>query len=69
MQMTQMKEALHCLDSVEIYALDFDCDIDSKSDSPAATNQEKYKGLQLHSQLTTNAVSIDCHLHSLTVQN
>ena len=36
-----MKETVHYLDPFEIYAPNFDCDIDSGSDNPAATDKMK----------------------------
>ena len=35
-----MKDVLHYLDIVEIHASDFNCDVDSGSDGPAATDQD-----------------------------
>ena len=41
-----MQEALHYLDTVEIHASDFDCDIHCGRDSPAAADGEVPTGLK-----------------------
>ena len=61
-----MKEVLHYLDTAKLHAFNFDCDIESGSNSPAAVIKMYLQDLNLHLQLTMRALNIDCHLHSQT---
>ena len=51
-QLSYMKDTLHCLDTITIHLPDFDCDIAGGSDGPTTNDQEVLQYLQLHCQLT-----------------
>ena len=53
-----MNNALHCLDTIEIHASDFDCDIESGNDS-TATDKEIPTGHVTSLSTHYKTVSID----------
>ena len=57
-----MKEGLNplSLNSLEIYAPTFECDIDGVSDSPKSAHQDIPPGPEPHTAL--RVISINCHL-------